>query len=398
MPRPPSRPSRSRRQQPAAVAPKRLPRAIATRWLAVAAGLAVVLAASVSAWTWTRDRPERFLAEARAATDARDWPRAYAAWHSWNATSAGTAATWLLEAQLAADLGQSRAAAALATRINRADPARLGAWTIELNRLRVLDQPAEALRVGLSALERVRDPDDRRQILRLTTLATLAEVPDAEARAQLDRWIAADPDDLDARAARLSRIAANPLPGDPDRATRIDRLQAILDGHPDQTATRAALIAALADSGAVDRGRALLTTWPQADRDDRFDRLQARWDLEYDHEPARAADGFRRALLATPHDWRPHYGLARALRTLGQTDEAEAEALAVTRLRERLDPVPLGARLTTDFARSDAGATPDVTTAWADLAALCRSVGLSDLAQACDRANRPDPRDSPQAF
>ena len=395
MPRPPSRPPRSRRQRSAAVASKRRPRVISTRWLAVGAGLAVLIALGVGVWTWTRDRPERFLNEARVATDARDWPRAYAAWHGWNATGAGTAATWLLEAQLAADLGQSRAAAHLAARVNQVDPTRLGAWTIQLNRLRVLDHPAEALRVGLAALEQIRTPEDRRRILQATVLATLAEVPDAEARAELDRWIAADPSDLDARAARMSRIAANPHPDDPDRATRIDRLQAILDRHPDATATRAALIVALADSGAVDRGRSLLTTWPAADRDDRFDRLQARWDLEYDHQPSRAATGFRRALVATPHDWRPHYGLARALRILGQTVAAETEALAVARLRERLDPIPLGARLTADFARIDDGSTPETTAALADLAALCRSVGLTDLAHAAELGTRPDLHNGP---
>ena len=397
MPRPPSRSSRSRRARPVETALRR-PRALSTRWLAFGAGLAVLIAGGVSILTWTADRPDRFVAEAHAATEARDWPRAYAAWHSWNATGAGTAATWLLEAQLAADLGQSRSAALLAERVNQIDPTQLGAWTIQLNRLRVLDHPAEAFRVGLKAWGRLRTPDDRRQILQATTLATLAEVPDAEARTQLDRWIVADPDDLDARAARLSRIAANPLPEDPDRETRIARLQANLDSHPDQTATRTALLVALADSGAVDRGRALLTSWPKSSRDDRFDRLQARWDLEYDHQPARAVAGFRRALLATPHDWRLHYGLARALRTLGQTDEAEAEALAVIRLRERLDAIPLGDRLTANFTRLDEGSTPAIHAAATDLAALCRSVGLTDLAQAWDRASRPDPTDRPKAF
>ena len=356
--------------------------------------------AAVGVWTWvaTRDRPDRFLAEARAATDARDWPRAYAAWHAWNATGAATPATLALEAQLASDLNRGRAAASLADQLTRLDPTAAAAWTIQLNRLRVLDHPAEALRVGLSALARVRTDQARQQVLKATTLAALAEVPDAEARQQLDRWIAADPDDRDAQAARLSRIAANPLPEDPDRATRIVRLQTILDRYPDQTAARAALIVTLADAGEVDRGRSLLASWPESSRDDRFDRLQARWDLEYDHQPARAAEGFRRALAATPHDWRPHYGLARALRILGQIDDAEAEALAVARLRERLDPDPLGARLTAAFARIDEGSPPTVTAAWADLAALCRSVGLSDLAQACDRATRPDPRADLKAF
>ncbi len=65
-----------------------------------------------------------------------------------------------------------------------------------------------------------------------TTLAALAEPPDDEARDRLDRWIAADPDDLDARVALLARVAANVHPGDPDRASRIAELAEILGARP----------------------------------------------------------------------------------------------------------------------------------------------------------------------
>ena len=128
----------------------------------------------------------------------------------------------------------------------------------------------------------------------------------------------------------------------PDRATRIAELSGLLDRDPGHVPAREALVAALADAGEVDRGRQVLEAWPEAARDARFDRLRARWDLDYDRKPDRAEAGYRRALAAFPHDWRAHYGLARALRSLGRDDEARAEGEAVARLRERLDPAALG--------------------------------------------------------
>ena len=95
--------------------------------------------------------------------------------------------------------------------------------------------------------------------------------------------------------------------------------------------------------------------------------------------PARAAEGFRRALPATPHDWKLHYGLARSLRALHQTAAAEAEAVAVARLRERLDATTLGPRLAADLDRINQPAT--ARAALLDLADLAASVGLAPLAQ-----------------
>ncbi len=349
----------------------------------------------ISIQAWNRDRPARILDEARAATQASDWPRAFRAFHAWNATEGRTLATLMAEAGAAQTLNRGRDAELAAEQATRLDPASSDAWTTRLNRLRVLDRPAEAMELGLSALSGLRTPGARRAVLAATTLATLAEVPDAEARGQLDAWIAADPDDVDAQAARMARIAANPRPGDPDRAGRIVELQGIVDRNPKQIAAREALTVALADSGEVDRGRAVLGGWPKGrpidtygsigplyDRGYQFERLQARWDLEYDHQPARAAEGFRRALAKLPHDWKLHYGLARSCKILGRTDDAKAEALAVSRLRERLEPTALGLRLTTDFARIDRGSDAEAAEAMHDLSRLCGSVGLARLAEA----------------
>ncbi len=239
--------------------------------------------------------------------------------------------------------------------------------------LRVLDRPLEALRLGKLAESAV-EPESRRAILALTSLAALAELPDDEARTRLDRWIAADRDDLDARVARLARIAANYHPGDPDRAARIAKLTEILARDPAHVPAREALVVALADAGEPDRGREFLEGWPEAARDARFDRLRGRWDLDYDHNPARAAESFARALVDLPHDWKSHYGLARAYRAIGRDAEARAEAEAVARIRERLDPRTLGPRLADDLSKLDD------SRALLDLSALCEGVGLAHLA------------------
>ncbi len=338
---------------------------------------------------WERDRPRRLLDAAETATIARDWPTASRLWNQLNQTPAATARTLLAEAraELASDLAGD-AARALA-RASVADPTLAEVWRIRLDLLRVLDRPLEALKLVQQA-ERAVEPAEFRPILASATLAAVAELPDDEARARLNRWIKADPNDIDARVALLARIAANPHPGDPERASRIDELTSILDREPGHIAAREALLIALADSGEPERGRIVLDAWPELGRDARYQRLRGRWDLDYDRQPDRAAEAYAKALVELPHDWKSHYGLARADRALGLENEAKSEAEAVARLRERLAPATLAARLTGDLAKLDDPRS------CLDLAALAESVGLLDLAKSWAREARPRPttRDS----
>ena len=343
--------------------------------LTLALALALAVAGGVA---WTRDRPRRLRERAEAATLARDWPAAVEAWKECNRAGEASAGTWLAEARADLEMDRSAAADHAFAKALEAKPSLVEAWRGRLDRLRVLDRPLEALRLGRLA-EAAVDADARPAILATTTLAALAELPDDEARARLDRWIAADPTDLDARVARLARIAANVHPGDPDRASRIAELAEILGREPEHVAAREALVVALGDAGEVDRGRVTLDAWPEAVRDARYDRLRGRWDLDYDRNPARAAGSFAKVLVELPHDWKSHYGLARAGRALGRDAEARAEADAVARLLERLAPVALGPRLVDDLAKLDDPA------ARLDLAGLCDGVGLAGLAQSWRR-------------
>jgi tetratricopeptide (TPR) repeat protein len=348
-----------------------------TRWILLAVSI-LAIALIASGLAWDRDRPRRLFEQAEAATLARDWPRALAAWEGFNQTNSATARTLLAEARASLALDRSSHANRALERALEADPTLLEAWRTRLDWLRVVDRPLEALRVGKLAESAV-EPGSRPTILALTTLAALAELPDDEARDRLDRWIAADPDDIDARVARLARLAANFHPGDPDRAARIADLTEILARNPGHVAAREALVVALADAGEPDRGREVLEGWPETSRDARFDRLRGRWDLDYDHNPARAAESYARALIDLPHDWKSHYGLARAYRALGRDAEARSEAEAVARIRERLDPRTLGPRL------ADALAKLDDPRALLDLSSLCEGVGLAHLAESWRR-------------
>ncbi len=321
------------------------------------------------------EAPATTRRRAEAAAARKDWREALELWRRVNASPAATAATHLEEGRACLALGRAARGEDALRRATAVDPTLARAWLLRLEILRVEDRWLDAAAVGREAVEKVA-PADRPAVLRELTLAALAEVPDDLARDTLRKWIAADPDDVEAEAALLRRIGADPRPDDPGGEERIARLEALVAAHPDLPNPREALVAALADDGDVERGRAALDAWPEPARDARYDRSRGRWDLEYDGRPERAVEAFRRALEAAPHDWRCRYRLARALAALGRRDEAEREARAVARAREALDPV------TTGRALDDAFSKVDRPGARATIADACARVGLADLARA----------------
>lgn len=330
-------------------------------------------------WALGRSEPPmQTRLRADAAAQRQDWPEAERLWAAVNRTDAADARSFLGEARAALALGR----AAVAERALRAslqrDPAAPEPWLILLELLRLEDRGVEALSLGLQAYDAV-PAEHRRALLRALTLALLADAPDELARTTLERWIAADPDDLDARAALDRRRTDHPRSTDPDLSSRVADLEARLARQPDHLNGREALILALAEQGQPARGRELLDGWPESGRDARYDRLRGRWALEYDHDDATAVEALGRALLALPHDWKTAYRRARALQRLGQVDAARTAAATVARLRETLDPARLGPRLDADLAKLD---TPEAPL---DLARLCDELGLAPLAAAWRR-------------
>jgi tetratricopeptide (TPR) repeat protein len=335
---------------------------------------AVLLVAAVAAAAWLVPEPARRLRErADVASRAGRWEDALALWRDVNRTDAADALSLRAEARAALALGRAAQADAALVEAIRLDPSGPEPWLIRLERFRLLGDPYDAQATGEAAHAAV-PPASRPAVLRAWTLALLSDAPDDLARATLSRWIAADPDDLDALAALDRRHGEYPQASDPARAGRIARLERELARRPDHVPLRDALAHALAEDGQPARGRAVLDAWPAAARDARFDRLDGRWALEYEADPDRAVAALRRAVAALPIDRKSRYRLARAEQAAGHADEARRQAAEVARFHEALDPIRLGRRLDEALEALD---TPEGRLALAD---LCASLDLTRLA------------------
>jgi tetratricopeptide (TPR) repeat protein len=349
-------------------------RARGARRLAVA--IPVALAAAALAWSLVPEGADRLEARAEAAARAGDWTRALELWRALNRTGRARGRTFLGEAKACLALDRAAQAEAALRRAVAAEPSNPEPWGLWLELLRVEDRTLEAGRVGWEAYASV-PPSARRGLLRDLTLALLADLPADLVHRALDRWIAADPADLDAHVARLRRVVAPGRPDDPDRPARIRALADLLARAPAHPGVREALATALADAGEPDEARRVLDAWPalDRDRDALYWRLRGRLDLDFDRQPARAVAAFERVLAEQPNDWKTRARLARALRALGRSEDARQAAETVARTREALDPATLGPRLQADLARlDDSRSLFDL----ADLAAGARLARLAD--------------------
>lgn len=347
------------------------------RLLLAVTGLAILSVVALAAWAMLPADSSRLERQARQAADARDWDRAADLLARRNARDDAPAESLLAEARAQLARNHAREAELALRRATAADPRLAEAWLLILEILRLEDRQPEALRIGREA-EAAVDHADRLRIRRALTLALLADAPDHIALPTLRSWAEADPDDLDSHLALIARQAqtgprgAGPVAA--RAAARVVSLEDLLARNPRHIGVRAAVISALAEAGQIDRGRELLDSWLSEDRDLRYDRLRGRWDLEYDHRPAEAVASFERVLAGLPHDWKTRTRLARALHAVGRDADARAQADIVARHGEIVRPDRLGARLSHDLERQDD------PTALDDLARLCDSLGLSDLA------------------
>jgi predicted Zn-dependent protease len=319
--------------------------------------------------------PDVVIHQAEAASQTGDWDTALQRWRALNHTKAARSTTYLGEARACLALGRAAQAEQSIRRAIAADPKDAHGWQLLLEILRVEDRLTEMQREGWHAYDQVR-PEGRRLLLREVTLGLLSELPNELVRSTLERWVTADPDDIDAHIALIQRIATQPRVTDPDRSLLLLKLERILQEHPENVSAREALVATLADSGEPDRGHTVLNEWPDRGRDARYWRLRGRWELEYEHHAGIAVVSLRRALLELPHDWRSWYRLARGLHSLGREQEASQAAEAVRRIRAVLDPRLLGPQLDATFNHLDDSA------ALTGLARICRQVGLGRLADA----------------
>jgi thioredoxin-like negative regulator of GroEL len=279
----------------------------------------------------------------------------------------------LVEAQRALAEGRAGRAERALVRASLADPTDPMPWRLRLELLRLEDRRHEAAVVGREALDSVRGPGWR-EVLKALTLALLADVPEDTARAALQKFVTADPDDTQARVALLRLLAQASRPGDPGPAERAATLEDLVKRAPEDIGAREAWVEALLDIGEPARASGVLEQWPSAARDERYDRLAGRLALEHDRDPARAISSLERAVKGRPQDWGTRSLLARARRAAGDEEGARREAEAVARLREVLGPRALGKRLEADLMNLDDEDSRR------DMADLCERVGLVDLA------------------
>jgi tetratricopeptide (TPR) repeat protein len=319
--------------------------------------------------------PRWLRAQAETAAQEGNLAKAITLWHQLNSTSNATASTLLSESRVCLAQGLAAQAERSLHRAVAADPTEVESWLLLLKILRVEDRLLDALHFGWSALVQVA-PTARVELLRELTLLALTDLKDDLARTLLQKWIDADPTDIDAQVALLRRIEAEPLSEDPDRDVRLAVLSKLLAEHPDHVGVREALVTALADAGEQDRGRMFLDSWPADERDGRYWRLLGRWYLEHDQAPEQAIRALQAAIIDFPHDWRTHYRLARALKIVGRAEEAHHEAEAVSRIREVVDPLFLEPKLEMSFAHLEQPAARQA------LADLCARAGLTRLAEA----------------
>jgi tetratricopeptide (TPR) repeat protein len=355
----------------------------------IAAGLAgaVVLATAAGVYL-SRGGGRSPKARAEAAVKAKDWETALALWRKVNASAEASGEAFFQEGRACLALGRAAQAEDVLRRAVAAEPEDARAWQLLAMIYRFEDRQIDSMNLLRKALESIA-PADRANLLLEVTMTILTDLPDDVARSTLQRWLAADPADVEAEAALLRRIGSDPRSEDPDRQARLDRLEELNARHPDRPNVREALAITLADGRDDNDFRAVLDSWPADARDARYWRLKGRLYLDVDRRPEPAADAYRRSLAETPHDWRSHYGLARALMQLNRPEEAANEARTVSRIREAIDPLTLGPSLDAIVTHLDREA------ARASFADLCARVGLDRLAQAWRSAPAPAPAPAP---
>lgn len=178
---------------------------------------------------------------------------------------------------------------------------------------------------------------------------------------ELSRYVAADPDDREARLALADCLR---------QLTRFDEALSTLTPLPDADDDARALRARIAiDGGDVPRAEALLEEGPQAHA--LLAKLRGRLALAR-RDWTTATEHFRAALTADPDDRDSLFGLGLGLEQLGRTDEA-APHLELARKHDHLSA--LVEKAASERNRSD----PTLTR---DLARACEALGRKPEARA----------------
>jgi tetratricopeptide (TPR) repeat protein len=263
----------------------------------------------------------------------------------------------------------------------------------------------EARRLALRLHELEPDAHDRvRLLVELLRLDARPPAPGSVAML-LEPVVRRNPHDLHSSIALGLALVRN---GELDRG--MDLLRRTLDAHPESPAAWEAWLTGLDDGGRLDElGSAVGRIPPALATDPRFARFRGRVAQERQDWKV-AAQEYRRGLRHDPHDAKLRYRLARALRQVGATAEAEPldrehqayqAALDEARpLYEEVIAIPtLGVRPHSDLYRRLADhrermGQPDEARAWYRLVLADRPDDPAARA-ALERLGRADPRGGP---
>jgi tetratricopeptide (TPR) repeat protein len=370
-------------------------------------GLAVVGVVGVllAVREWSVRDPGSLADEARRAVATREWSRAESLLDRLSRLRPRDPADMLLRADFERGRGRPDAALDALARISDGDPlapkARLMAGQIERERGRLRRAESAllaALRLDPKRIQARREliylygmqgrrPDMSAQFRALSELVPLDHRDmllftlnyediwrNSSVRADLERFLAADPED------RWSRLALAEVL---QRSGLLDESEAVLRPLPDSDVEARALRARLAlDRSRLEEARALLAGGPAEHAG--LARLRGRLAMR-SGDPSGAAEQFRIAVALEPTDLESVQGLALALKLAGDADGAESAGRRAERLRALARLLEQSRTAGGNEARDLAG----------QLGAACEAVGLVDEARGWYRlAISLDPLDS----
>lgn len=325
-------------------------RAIAALGLAAFGILAVILATR----GWSGRDPGVVADEARAAIAAREWSLAESLLDRLSRLRAPDSADALLRVELERGRGRPDAAMVILSGIPDDDPqasrARLLEGQVERERGRLRRAEAaflEAIRIDPKAIQARREliylygMQGRRPDMRAQFLALSGRIPldhrdmmlftlnyediwrNASVRADLERFVAADPED------RWSRLALAEVL---QRSGLLDESEAVLRPLPGSDVEARALRARLAlDRSRLEEARDLLAGGPVEHAG--LARLRGQLAMR-SGDPSGAARHFRAAVALGPTDLESVQGLSLALKLSGDAEGAESIGRRAERLRE----------------------------------------------------------------
>jgi len=260
------------------------------------------------------------------------------------------------------------------------DPKYLTAATRDLLQLYAYEgRWEEMVKLIWRTFDRTDDPVERQNLMMMRIRTELERITPAAAAAQVEKYLAADPQDWQARRGLAkARLALN-LP-----ESARDLLETCLAERPEDPSCWADYLDLLHAIGDLDGLRQAVARLPAAVAEHPTVLTHRARLLERDRRWPEAAALYRRVLQVRPHERETHYRLALIADRLGQRDQAQihrqrwkAMGAARTELNEAYQKV-------VDLHQSDPN-SPRYHAAIRRLAQLCQTLGWNRDAEAWTR-------------